>query len=635
MSNKKVTFVELPVFSGILPLVSGYMEACCRKHPELVSAYQFEKISLTVGTPYEEVISTLIDSRADVYAFSTYVWNSGMVRRLVNALLEARPLAYIMLGGPQVIGQGMRYLSPQHENMFVCNGEGERTFPAFLLETLKSTPDFSTVRNLSFYQNQQLQTTEPESRITDLSEIPSPFLEGVFDNNQYTWMLIETNRGCPFKCNYCYWGSGAIGSRVYKYNDERLLKELAWISQSQCWYLFIADANWGMLKRDIDISKFIVDCYKANGAPQTVYFCGSKNTPDRVTEITQIFHQAGMMSTQAVSLQTMNPETLIRVNRDNIKTSAYTQIQQSLNERGISSFVELIWPLPGETLASFQEGLAKLCEIGANSFAVYPLILMNNVELAGKQKEYELVTISDPDPNSEAEIVVQTKEVDTNAYQDGQRYLYSVLSLYVLRGLRHLGRYLQTHGAMSWLQLFRSFVEFSKQRPAHPWTAFCEESIRNVTLSSIGALMHIILHSHREDFDDLLEQFFSAQDFRDDPQARLLFEADIINRPYVYSNTPIIAKRNHFEYLQVVKMEPNGCVVNIPAEYAEQLRDYLGYAHSQDMTGHTLAVNYKRSQFPFMRSKPLKENYLYCQDKSHRMADILPVWQEVAVSDAQ
>jgi radical SAM superfamily enzyme YgiQ (UPF0313 family) len=635
--SRKVTFIELPIFSGVLPLASGYMEACCRKAPLLAATFLFEKISLEVKTPYEHVLSALKKSDADVYAFSCYVWNTGLVRRLLSALLEAKPQSYFVLGGPQVINQGARYLSPAHENVFVCNGEGERTFPNFLRELLKSQPDFSAVRNLSFYRERQLLTTEPEPRIADLSEIPSPFLEGIFEKDRYTWILIETNRGCPFKCNYCYWGSGATGVKVYKYDDDRLKRELTWISQSLCWYLFIADANWGMLKRDVDISQFIVECRERHGAPLSVYFCGSKNTPDRVTEITRIFHKAGMISTQSVSLQTMNPETLIRVNRDNIRTSAYTQIQQSLNQEGIPSFVEMIWPLPGETLSSFQEGLAKLCEIGADCIIVYPLLLMNNVELADKQSEYGLVTVPDPDPNSEAEIVVQTSEVSTETYREGQRYVYSVISLYILRGLWHLGRYLNAHGILSYTQLFRSFVEFLRQSPTNPLTVFCEESIRkleNTTFSNTGALVHLILHSHREAFDELLEKFAKSQDFWLDSLARFFFEMDLIHRPYIYNNTPITAKRHRFEHLRVTGVTANGYVVDIPTEYLKYLRDHPGYPRGEGAAVNRFEVNHRRSQLPFMRSKSLHEHFMYCQDMSQRMTTVLPVWLEMPVPPA-
>ena len=115
----KVAFVELTVFAGVLPLASGYMEAYCRKDPEVSGALRFDKISMPIATPYAEVLAALEQSDADVYAFSCYVWNSGRVRRLIDALLAKKPGAHFIVGGPQVMNQGAKYLRPEHENVYL------------------------------------------------------------------------------------------------------------------------------------------------------------------------------------------------------------------------------------------------------------------------------------------------------------------------------------------------------------------------------------------------------------------------------------------------------------------------------------------------------------------------------------
>jgi tRNA A37 methylthiotransferase MiaB len=626
--GRKVTFVELPTFDGVLPLASGYMETVCRKDPSIVASFQFEKISMAVYTSHTKILSTLEQSDADVYAFSCYVWNMGLVRRLLDRLLKTKPQSYFVLGGPQVMHQADKYLSPDHENVFICNGEGERTFANLLRSLLLPEPDFTIVRGLSFYHDKQLVTTEAEPRISDLSEIPSPFLEGVFEVGKYKWVIIETNRGCPFKCSYCYWG-GAVGARVYKYDNERIEREIEWVSKSYCWYLYLADANWGMLKRDVDLSQFIVDCQKRNGAPVGVHFSGSKNTPDRVAEITRILHEGGLIATQNIALQTMDPEALKRVGRDNIKTSTYTQMQETLNQHDISSFLEIIWPLPGETLSSFQEGLALLCENGADSFSVYNLLLMNNVELNLKKEEYGLVAIRVPDPNSEAEVVVQTNEVDAEAFQAGMRYLYVVTCLYTLRGLWNLGRYLHANRIMKYVELFRSFVDFCWQDPEHPWTSFAEKSIQAldaVLLSNSGPIIHFVLHERREVFDEMLEKFVRGQEFWHDPLAQFFFEVDLLNRPYVYQNTPITPKRYNFTKLDVRDVHAEGYVVDIPSQYIDRLREYITIEEGHQSTNR-FSVDHRRSQLPFIPSKSIREHVTYCFDISQKMKHILPIWR--------
>ena len=338
-----------------------------------------------------------------------------------------------------------------------------------------------------------------------------------------------------------------------------------------------------------------------------------------------------MIACQSVALQTMNPETLKRVDRDNIKTSAYTDIQQTLNQQGIPSFVEIIWPLPGETLYSFQEGLATLCKIGADSFVVYPLLLMNNVGLAQKRQEYGLVTIRDPDPSSEAEIVIRTKEVNADAYREGVRYTYAVTCLYSIRALWFLGRYLSSQGIREYGDLFRAFVAFSQQQSAHPWTVFCEKSIKSlehVAFANTGALVHLILHTEREAFDDLLEKFVMSQDFWSDPMAQFYFELDLVSRPYVYQNTQIVPKRHEFKHMRLSAV-PDGYIVEIPSSHLEYLFERIAIQNvgGGDRSTNRFRVNYRRSQLPFMPGKSLNEHFMYCQDASQRMTSLAPVWQ--------
>jgi hypothetical protein len=525
------------------------------------------------------------------------------------------------------------YIPGGRSNVYVCNGEGERTFPNFL-KALQARDDdqLAHVRGLSFYRDGRLITTEDEPRISDLSEIPSPFLHGVFEPGKYTWMLIETNRGCPFRCNYCFWGA-ATGAKVYRQDEDRIRKELSWISQSGCWYLFIADANWGMLPRDVEFSRFIADAQKRHGGPKFVYFCGSKNTPARVAEISHIFHEAGMVSCQSVALQTLNPDTLVKVNRSNIRVETYTELQQSLNVRGISSFLELIWPLPGETLASFQDGIGRLCASGAECFVIYPLLLINNVELELKREQYGLVTIPDPDPNSEAEIVVRTAEVDETAYEEGARFAYATLVLHNLRALYQVARYLHATGQTTYTQLFRSFVEFCRRRPTHPWTEFCESSIRtydHITFSNVGAAAHFVLHEHRDAFDLFVAEFVAEQPFWRDPIVQFLLEVDIVNRPYVYRNTPIRPKRYAFTHVGVTGL-PNGYSIEVPPQFLSALPDL---DLPRDAGGaRRFTLRHRRSQLPFMPAKSLHENYTYCQDVTQRILELMPVWSSEPVTN--
>jgi radical SAM superfamily enzyme YgiQ (UPF0313 family) len=142
------------------------------------SEYDFERFMAVAKTPRADIIRDLLRLGGDVYAFSCYVWNMGLVRSVVDAVRQARPQAQIILGGPQVMSQGHRYLRRGDERTVICNGEGEITFAQYLLALTDHSPRLHEVNGLSFYRDGELVTTPKQPRISSLDDIPSPFLTG-------------------------------------------------------------------------------------------------------------------------------------------------------------------------------------------------------------------------------------------------------------------------------------------------------------------------------------------------------------------------------------------------------------------------------------------------------------------------
>ena len=116
---------------------------------------------------------------------------------------------------------------------------------------------------------------------------------------------------------------------------------------------------------------------------------------------------AGLLAAQPVSMQTIEPASLQIIKRQNIKLDAFAQLQSDLHERGVSSVIELIWPLPGETLASFKQGIGTLCEKDAHSIIIYGHLLLHNSPIYEHRKELSIVTRPASDEVAEADIVVR------------------------------------------------------------------------------------------------------------------------------------------------------------------------------------------------------------------------------------
>jgi len=622
--QKKTIFVTLDILPQVSPLAGGYLQVYACQDAEIRDTWEFEQYVNTVQkvTP-AQLTAAMLKAEADVYAFSCYAWNMGLVKEALSVLLEAKPRAHFILGGPQVMNYAHKYLDPNHENLALCNGEGEKTFRNYLKELTAGKPDFSHVQGLSFHQDGKLFTTKAEERIKDLDEIPSPILNGLFDPAVCTSVFMETNRGCPFTCHYCYWG-GAIGAKVNKFSEERIREELLWIARHRIYNVILVDANWGILPRDTDLSKYLAQCRKQYGAPYMVGFSGSKNTPERVAEITSIFYDAGLLLNHTISLQTMQDTTLEMVGRQNIRTDAYLKMQEQMNSKGISSHIELIWPLPGETLASFIDGVNRLCGLGADMFFCHPLYLINNIELINRREAYGLITESSAVVGSEAEVVVQTNEVNYDDYLEGWRFMFATIILHNLRSTYCLAKYLKAAGLETHDGLFSKFVQFLKADPDLPLAAIIEEAIESkiVDVQTLGQIAYY-LYISRKEFDDLLWRFVSSQPWWQDQTARLCFEIDLLNRPQLYSPNFTEAPFS-FLHLKVLKVLPGEYVVEIPESFLPSLRSYLGAKAS--FQANPIRINHRQKQFPHHPSANVEDCWLHCYYSAFTIAQVSPSW---------
>ncbi|WP_158616691.1 B12-binding domain-containing radical SAM protein [Corallococcus sp. CA054B] len=631
MVNQRVAFIELTVFAGVYPLASGYMRGVAEQNAAIKDACSFEIHSICINDNRFEDRLNAID--ADVYAISCYVWNMGFVKRWLPTLTARKPHAHVILGGPQVMNHGARYLDPGNERVVLCNGEGEYTFANYLAEICSPEPDLGKVKGLTFYRNGELITSAPQERIQDLNAIPSPYLEGYFDSEKYVWAPIETNRGCPYQCTYCFWGA-ATNSRVFKTDMDRVKAEITWLSQRRAFYIFITDANFGMLTRDIEIAQHIAECKRKYGYPLTVWLSAAKNSPDRVTQITRILSQEGLISTQPVSLQTMDANTLKSVKRGNIKESAYLNLQEELRRSKLSSFVEMIWPLPGETLETFKEGIGKLCSYEADAILIHHLLLINNVPMNAQREEFNLEVSNDEDPNSEAQVVVATRDVTREEYKEGVRFGYHLTSLYSLRALQFVGKYLDKQGLLAFKDLISSFSDYCKRFPDHPYTQYISSIIDGSSQSKFsanGGIFHVTLHEFRREFDQLLAGFLQSLGMMHTEPLEFLFDLDLLNRPHVYSNTPVTNGDGLLKHVTVVAKEKDALVVHIPEKYVQLAWEML---RLDGAPSTRMRVKYRGAQMPFMANKPYEDNLSYCEAKLHKMGSILPVWEPAVPSIA-
>ncbi|QKW35609.1 radical SAM protein [Actinomadura sp. NAK00032] len=625
---RTVALVEVPLYPHTLPLVSGYLRAYALRDPEIAGAYAFTTHSRSVAHPAGDLVAELVALDCDVYALSCYLWNMRRMSAVLAALRAARPDARFILGGPQVMNRIAAYVDPVAENVAVADAEGETVFAAYLRELAAPEPDLARVPGISFWRDGELVRTRRPDRIRELDDIPSPFAAGIFDGADYTFAVVETNRGCPFRCTYCYWGA-ATNDKVHRWDLDRVKDDLTWLSEHGVESIFLADANWGALPRDVELTRHLVACKERNGYPLMVNLQAAKNRPDRVTEITEILVAGGMLTSQPVSLQTVSPDALAMVDRSNIREATYIELQDTLHEKSISSYTELIWPLPGETLDSFRQGIGRLCRMGADVIVTYPQLLLPNTPMERQADALGIETVRVDDDTSEADVVVGTRWVDRAGYERGVWFYYAVVVAYNARAAFHTARHLEAAGVLDQESLLEEVARWFREHADREPCRFLADSVAtldNYDINNVGKVLHMVMHSHRAEVDRLLLEFVrTLPRWRDDPLLRALFELDLLARPYVYRE-PVALPDVPLDEVAVVRRGRFDITAEVPRAAAEA----AGVTGVPDGDRVTVVIDHRgRRKMPYPRHRGLEHNAAYCQAMMNRMRDVLPEWRAV------
>src|SRR5262249_25814100 len=174
-------------------------------------------------------------------------------------------------------------------------------------------------------------------RHKEVDEIPSPWLTGIQDEffDGKLAPMIETNRGCPFTCTFCVQGTQWY-TKVHNFSLERMKDEIEYIAKKikalspNMGTLRIADSNYGMFDRDVDISGWIGEMQQRYGYPTFIDATTGKNRPDRIIRSVEKVSGA-LVVYQAV--QSLNDDVLRNIKRSNIKIKAYEEVMIHIRGR--------------------------------------------------------------------------------------------------------------------------------------------------------------------------------------------------------------------------------------------------------------------------------------------------------------
>lgn len=380
------------------PTTTGGLQAYYEKFGQQVADTQFKLHHFKDADAAQQFIdgdhrhSINPEAKQLVIGLSVYTWNAAEFLSLAKTLKQDYPQALIVAGGPHV-QQAEDYIGVESIDVVIL-GEGEATFQELLdAEGPEQWPD---IPGLAWWTDNGLTKSAERKRQIALDELPSALdvvpLTDDKGNALYDAISYETSRGCPFKCAFCEWGTGAIGTKMIQFSMQRVEQDWRKITAAGIKDIWLADSNFGALKEDLAKAQLICELKSDTGYPRSFATSWSKKHSPKVQEIVLLLNRNGLLPHYQLALQTLTPEALELSNRKNMSSNQYEPIARAMAEQGVPIAAELIWGLPGDRLDSFEGHLDQLLATFPN-INIFGYTLLPGTEFYEKRDQYRIETV--------------------------------------------------------------------------------------------------------------------------------------------------------------------------------------------------------------------------------------------------
>ena len=284
----------------------------------------------------------------DVVAFSVMCWNARAVAEAVRLIRAAQPEVLIVLGGPEVGPIAEDVLAEQPAVDLIVRGEGEETF-ADVLEATVSDRDLSRIPGVTARRGERVVSAPDRPLVEDLDSLPSPYLTGVLTPAEGSTYL-ETYRGCPYRCAYCFEGKGY--GRIRRFSQERVQAEIDHVLGAGVRTFSFIDPVFNLTRGRLEWLAGVLSPHVARGVRLHTVEVDIERIDD---EVAALLSACGVASVET-GPQTVGVRALAACNRT-FDEAAFRTGVGVLRARGVSVESDLIIGLPGDTPGEVIEGM--------------------------------------------------------------------------------------------------------------------------------------------------------------------------------------------------------------------------------------------------------------------------------------
>lgn len=342
-------------------------------------------------------------------AVGVYVWNDEVVRWLLRELRRSGYAGRIILGGPQLsyAPPGVAGLYPDAD--VIIRGYGEDA----LVDVLVGTGDL-VIPGVTYRGGED---RGGQARV-DLGALPSPILTGVLPVHPF--MRWETQRGCIYACSFCQHREPGARLKRRRLAPGRVRDEIDAMVCGGVRDLAVLDPIFNTHPDAAAIlERFSTMGYRGRLSLQSRFELLSDRFLDACGDLDVVL-EFGLQSVIRSEMKAAN-----RINQ----LHRVEAVIEALHRRSVPFEVSLIYGLPTQTLASFQETVRWCLDRGVSVIRAFPLMLLRGTRMERDRDRWGLVESDDVIP-----IVVGSDSFDRAEWEDMRALAESLEPATPIRG---------------------------------------------------------------------------------------------------------------------------------------------------------------------------------------------------------
>jgi hypothetical protein len=295
----------------------------------------------------EGLVEEILLRQPWMVGFSCYLWNIERTLWIAARLKQRRPELKVLLGGPEITADNAWVLE-QPAVDYAALGEGEQTFVELLTALSHERPLPAPIPGL---RHVGVTPSLRRPRV-NLDDVSSPYVEGIVALSDDRRMLLETARGCRFRCKYCFYPKYDDTQRFL--SASQLQASLSYATEHGASEVVLLDPT---LNQRPDFSGFLR--LLAQGNPQHSFTYSGELRAEGINLGTARLLRRANFHEVEIGLQSVEPEAWELMGR-RVDLPAFERGVKAILGEGIKVCVDLILGLPGDTVDSVRRAIDYL-----------------------------------------------------------------------------------------------------------------------------------------------------------------------------------------------------------------------------------------------------------------------------------